>query len=378
MDNKTVYYSDVTGEQWDKWVTGIAAASYHHSRFWLDYGNRFQNVLENKSFILLENDSSPLAVCPLFLSDVDGRRDISINGAPFGVPALTEKLKPSPQRKLLDAVFGIINDYAKENNAERIVMVGHPLTQGVCRDEIASFRNTFELLRYCMLYRVENTLAIDLKLTGQALSQNMSKYQRRHITRGNKKDIKIEAFNGNENEDRLKHCFARFQDAHFTSVGKMTRPQATWDSMLQAALDGRASLFCAFLKDTPMSYLFCGEFAFMAFGWSQVNIEEFERDYSPRHILEWEAILHYKKRGFSYYELGERYCCPQPLYVPSAKEITISQFKERYGGSMLPKIVWRGYYDKARMDMELKECWDNYLQHDNLMIIPLGKVSNYE
>ena len=370
MDCKTVYYSDISPEQWVGHVAGITAASYHHSRFWLDYNGCFQNVLENRSFILLENNSSPLAVCPLYLSEIDGHREISVNGAPLGVPALAQNLKPSPRRKLLDAVFCIINKYAKDNNAERIVMLTHPLTQGVCRDEIAGFSNTFELLRYQMLYRAENTLVIDLRLPEQDLSQNMGKYQRRHITRGNKKGIKVKAFNGNENKDQLKNYFDSFQQAHFASAGRMTRPQTTWDSMHQAALNGKAALFCAFLEDTPMSYLFCGEFASMAFGWSQVNIEEFEKEYSPRHILEWEAILHYKKRGFSYYEVGERYYCPQPLYVPSQKEISISQFKERYGGFTLPKISWQGYYDRSRMERELKEYRDNYLQHYNLVTVP--------
>jgi len=80
--------------------------------------------------------------------------------------------------------------------------------------------------------------------------------------------------------------------------------------------------------------------------------------------------LHYKNRGFGYYEVGERYYCPQPLYAPSAKEMTISQFKERYGGFMLPKINWRGYYDKERMGRELKKCTDNYMKNDNLIMIP--------
>ena len=55
-------------------------------------------------------------------------------------------------------------DYYGPEDAERIVMLSHPLKQSVCKDDITGFRNTFELLRYRMLYRVENTLIIDLKL----------------------------------------------------------------------------------------------------------------------------------------------------------------------------------------------------------------------
>jgi hypothetical protein len=205
----------------------------------------------------------------------------------------------------------------------------------------------------------------------------MGKYQRRHISRGKKQNIRIEVFNAIENKDRLKEYFERFQKAHFACAGRLTRPQATWDSMYQAALNACASLFCAFLGDTPISYLFCGELVPMAFGWSQVNIGEFEKDYSPRHILEWEAMLYYKKQGYKYYEVGERYFCPQPLYVPSTKEITISEFKERYGGFMLPKVYWLGYYDKKRMREDLKQYQDSYLSNDNLVKTP-GGSNGYE
>ena len=370
MNFKTAYFSDVSQEQWADWAANIRTTSYHHSWDWLDYSSKFQNVVENRSFAYLESDSRPLAVCPLMLSTSEGSREISVNGAPVGVPALADDLKPSVRRRLLDAIFSLINDYARESNAERIVMVSHPLTQSACADDISGFRNSFELLRYQMLYRVENTLVIDLKLPEETLSLNMGKYQRRHIVRGKKKGISMEVFNGSQNAEQLKRWFDRFQEAHFISAGKMTRPRGTWDSMYQSALNSKASLFCAFLGDAAMSYLFCGEFSSMAFGWSQVNIEEFERDYSPRHILEWEAITYYKQRGFKYYEVGERFYCPQLLYVPLAKELTISEFKERYGGFSLPKITWLGYYERERLHQDIKKQHNNYLANDNLIKSP--------
>ena len=370
MDYKLSYYNNISREQWDGWIGGIETIKYHHCWYWLDYCGRFHNVMENKSFILMDNDETPLAVCPLFLSEIDGKREISVNGAPIGVPALKGDIKPSQGRKLMDIIFGIINEYAAKNKAERIVMLSHPLTRNVCRDEVYGYRNTFEMLRYNMLCRVENTLVIDLKLPQETLSQNMGKYQRRHISRGSKKGIKVEAFSRDGNNDRLEQHFSGFQQAHFASAGRITRPQKTWDSMHRAAADGGATLFCAFLDDTPMSYLFCGQFDAMAFGWSQVNIEEFEQEYSPRHILEWEAMLYYKQQGYRYYEVGERFYCPQLLYTPSAKELTISEFKERYGGFMLPKISWMGYYDKERMKRELEQQRQEYLSVENLVKIP--------
>ena len=191
MDFQTVYYNDVSKEQWDSWVTNIKATSYHHSWVWVDYSSKFQNVTENRSFICLDRDSNPLAISPLMITASKGFNEISINGGPVGIPALAAQSTPSIRRKLLDAVFNIIWDCARANTVRKIVMAAHPLTRSVCEDTVSGFRNYFELLRYRMLYRVANTLVMDLSLTDEILLQNLSKYQRRHIMRSGKKSIKI-------------------------------------------------------------------------------------------------------------------------------------------------------------------------------------------
>ncbi len=370
MDFKTVYFNDVGKEQWDNWVADIKTTSYHHSWSWIDHASKFQNVMENRSFVCLDSDFSPLAICPLIVTSSKGFNEISVNGGPVGVPALADKFNPSIRRKLLDAVFCVIQDCVKANDVKKMIMTTHPLTRSVCADEISGFRNAFELLRYQMLCRVTNTLVIDLGLSDEILFLNVGKYQRRHITRGRKKKIETKAFNGSENTEQLKHWFYKYQDAHFAAAGRMTRPQETWDTMYDIALNGEASLFCAFLEDTAISFLFCGEFSSMAFGWSQVNVKEFEKAYSPRHLLEWEAMNYYKRNGFRYYEVGERFYGPQLLYVPTDKEITIGEFKERYGGFLLPKITWLGYYDRELLNSDLKVCLEGYYLNDNLIKVP--------
>jgi len=370
MDYKIVYFNDVSQEQWDTWVSGISTASYFHSWFWIDYSSKFQNVASNGSFAYLDSNSKLLAICPLIESVSNESNEISANGAPVGTPVLQDNLKPGVRRNILDNIFSIIQDYAKAHVVKKIIMATHPLSHGICDNDISCFMNSFEFLRYRILYHVTNTTVIDLRLPYEVLFQNIGKYHRRHITRGQKKDITVKVFNSRENTGELKNRFKMFQDEHFTAAGKMTRPQETWDSMYSSAMQGSASLFCAFLGDIPVSYLFCGQFSSMAFGWSQVNVKEYEKTYSPRHLLEWEAINYYKKNGFSFYEIGERYYAPQLLHVPTEKQITISQFKERYGGSLLPKITWLGYFDKDALNGHLKACVDHYGIHDNLVKIP--------
>lgn len=212
-----------------------------------------------------------------------------------------------------------------------------------------------------MFYNVENTIVMDMSLSEERLLNNMGKYQRRHIKKGKQSGIEVKVYNSECNERFLRDYFRKFQEAHFIAAGVATRPQATWDDMCSFAHTGGASLFIAFIEDTPISYLYCGEFNSMAFGWTQVNVKEYEKQYSPRHLLEWEAVLYYKMHGFRFYEVGERYSVPQLFYIPTEKEISISDFKERYGGILMPKIYWTGYFDLDFMRGELAGRFDKLI-----------------
>ena len=59
----------------------------------------------------------------------------------------------------------------------------------------------------------------------------------------------------------------------------------------------------------------------------------------PRHVLEWLTILYFKKKNFKYYELGEHYSNINQKV--KKKEISISEFKEKYGSSIYPKVFFK-------------------------------------
>jgi hypothetical protein len=143
--------------------------------------------------------------------------------------------------------------------------------------------------------------------------------------------------------------------------------------MYDSLSTGDASLFIAFIENTPISYLFCGEFELMAFGWSQVNDDAYELEYSPRHLLEWSAMMFYKKINFKYYEVGERYYGAQLFHTPSEKEISISVFKERFGGILLPKIKWTGYLDQGLLKDDYDKGLNEFFLSKPIIKIPINK-----
>jgi len=362
MEFKICYYKDLTNEQWDNFVTQVDIASYYHSWQWLNYCSKFLNIKEHCSFVLLNDNGAPIAICPLAITTNPGKHinEISFSGIPAGIPAINEN-NPSLRRKILSYIFTFIEDYAKKYEVMNIKMIYHSLNRAFCQKEFASQQYSFELLRYGMHYYVNNSSVINLNLCQEKLSENLSKYHRRHIMRGAKKGIYVKVFNQLYNKEESRQYFNQYQKIHLLTAGKMTRPQETWDEMYNGLLKGCASLFVAFVKDTPISYLYCGEFSLMAFGWSQVNVAEYEEEYSPRHTIEWEAILYYQNQKFNFYEVGEIFYKPQFFYLASEKEKSISILKERFGGFLVPKVFWIGYFNNEFKKEDLISRLNDYL-----------------
>ena len=100
-----------------------------------------------------------------------------------------------------------------------------------------------------------------------------------------------------------------------------------------------ANLFVAKYNLKNISFLFCGKHDIFAFGWSQVNDDAFEKEFMPRHYLEWSAILFYKKIGLRFYNLGERFYNNSDGEITN-KQLNISYFKEKYGSAVYPKIQY--------------------------------------
>ena len=131
--------------------------------------------------------------------------------------------------------------------------------------------------------------------------------------------------------------------------------------MFKTLIESKATLFVAFIQETPISFLYCGEFGKMAYGFSQTNVAKYEKEYSPRHLLEWQAIGRYQKRGFLYYDLGIRWFGPQLYKNPSEKEINISEFKERYGAHLWPDLMFEKFFDRGFFEFEMGRRFKQFL-----------------
>ena len=354
MSYKIQLYKDIEKNNWDKYVLLVNESTYHHSWSWISYISLFDTIEHNISFIVFDESENPIAICPLCISNNKefNYREFSFGGNHCATPALNET-NPSKRRKLLDYIMSEIHKHALEFEVKKIKMVSDPLPIYIFKG-LSNFQNQFELIKYNFQYHVENYILINLAEEEDVLYNKVSKYQRKHIRQSEKKGLTIKCVNSILDKIEITHFFSKFKEAHYISAGKLTRPIETWDKMLEMLFTNDAVLFVAMYNNEPISFLYCGTFSNIAFGWSQVNIDHFEKLFSPRQLLEWSAIKYFKENEFKFYEIGERYFKNNNLNNKTDKEVSISVMKERFGGFISHKIFWTGYFDLLLLTNDLK------------------------
>ena len=340
------YYRKSNREKWNGFVSEVSECGWLHSWDAIRYGCKFNQIIDNSSFIMLDNKDIPLSVC-ILAAYVNDKNEafLSFGGLACAIPAFSKLIK-SRRRKVEKIVFSIILDYCKKYNIQSITLSQPAVNIEESINKHIFANKKFLLQKYNFIPHVINTSIITLSQDNQELYSNVSQSHSKLIKRAKKNGLEVEVVNKQayDNEKKIVETLYEFQDVHLQAAGRKTRPQSTWDAMKDALVAGMASLFVAHTEfNQPISYLFCGEFCKSAFGWSQANVPEYEKKISPRHLLEWKAIEYYKQNGFSFYEIGEIFYSRQLFSSPTEKEKSISVFKERYGGDLFPKITWKGF-----------------------------------
>lgn len=343
---RNVNFGDVPNSEWDIYVNMIPESTYLHSSWWISYLNAINGSSHSKSFILMDGNL-PIAVCPVATYEVGnlGNKYIeaTFKGFPSIYPAILD-LPATQRRRTARKIFSLVEERLSACTVKRIEFYRHPMNLDVLKNGHDN-SNVAEALSHGYICHIKNMIIMDLRKKEDELLKGMSQYQRKHIRRSQRQGLDIKEYRGN-NVD-IDRVFDDFQSAHFKSAGRLTRPIESWAIMRALLKDGKATLFTANIKDMDISYLYCGEFDKFSFGWSQVNLDEYEKEYAPRHLLEWAAMMSYEKRDFYYYEVGAKLDSPQLNYIPTEKERSISQLKERYGGRLYPCLYFEKFFDKG-------------------------------
>ena len=128
-----------------------------------------------------------------------------------------------------------------------------------------------------------------------------------------------------------------FRQLHINAAGRETRSRKTWDLQYEMVHCGEAFMFLGELENElvtaallPCSSMYC------VYGVSASNRELFEKPLS--HALLWNSILHAKKIGCSFFEMGELQYPRQGDPVPTQKELGITTFKNGFGGQIKTQL----------------------------------------
>jgi len=346
MDLRIRRFDEVPGAEWDSWVQSLPDAAYVHSSMYVRFCHLMVGEARAHSFALLDNRGDLAALCPLGISPGEAEdksfSEASWNGAPLGLPAIRREL-PSQRRRLAVDVFEILHQEMRRLGAARSLLLKHPMSLGMLHGE-GRPAGQLEAMAAGYACQPQNTIVMDLGFTLEELCRGLTQEQRKHLNQSDRRGLRVKEFSGTD--DGLAEMHAQYAHAHQKAAGRLTRPQATFDRMLHLAGEGRMRLFVGFINGTPASFLYCGEFEGFGFGWSQANVEEYASEQATRHLLEWSAVLSYKERKFRYYEIGRRFYGPQLYKVPTPKELSISFFKERYGGQLWPYLVFERFFDR--------------------------------
>lgn len=331
-------FDKIGKHRWNKFVEKFNGSN--HLLTWqnINYQAAFKKI-NNISFSVLDHNNT-VALVALAINNSNSLKTFSFGNNLTPQPIFSNDVNFSLRKKIYEFIFDYINKLAKKYKIKEINFVSHPIHFYEHKANIES-KNQFELIMFSSNYLVHNTLINKLSMFSKdQLFSQLSKYHRKNINKIMKKKLKFSIVNYKSKKSNIKYHFENLKKYHFKSAKRKTRPKKTWDLMFDQILDNEADLFCLLNKSIPISYLYCGRYKNFAWGWSQVNLEEYEKEFMPRHLLEWETMMYYKRNNLDFYELGERFF-KQKKFSPSDKEIKISEFKEKYGANFYPKSEFK-------------------------------------
>lgn len=331
MDLKIKKINEYDLNSWNNLISKLEGPLHNCTWNNLEYYSSYNGIKNTTFAIFYENKL--IAVFP-FAKNSTQKNKFSFGNNSVFAPLFKPNITSSFKKRLYKQVFQMIKKKFRLKKLQMNIEVS-PIYFENNKSHILS-KNQFYLLEFSKKYIVHNLLVVDLKKEENQLLKNMSKYHRKNINKTSKiKDLRFKVLNHKNSTNEIEKKFYELKKYHRISAGRVTRPLKTWKIMLKKIYDNEADLFFLNLNDKTISFLYCSRWLDFAWGWTQVNLKTYEY-LSPRHFLEWNAMKYYKKNDFHFYELGERYS-KQDKFNPSKKELSISEFKEKFGSDKYPK-----------------------------------------
>lgn len=345
MNEKIKNFDDFNESEWNKIILNLTGHSHSFSWNFIKYYMSSYSDLKNLSFIYYF-ENKPIAAAAIGLRTKARKKVFSLGNHDLYCPSpLICHTKNSLERKkYYNKVIDIIKNIAKKFKVKKYLVHSHPIINSfdVNRNSYTpklDSINQLEHLPFSKKFDLHESTVIDLSISNEKLWENLSYDRKRNIKRTIKKKPSILICSSKSPNDKINHYFEVFQKEHYIAAGFKTRTDKSWEEMKENLKKGEADLFILKNNTDLISFLFCRNYNQTSSSWSQVNLRKYEKEFSPRHLLEWEAIKYYKKNKNLFYDVGPRYLdyCNKKY---DNKLISISDFKEKFGGQSYPCIKY--------------------------------------
>lgn len=316
--------------QWENFVLNYHPNSFLHSWSW----GQFSRLQGEKTFYLgIFSEQDNLVGVALF-NKITARRGsyLTCHGGP---------MIDWNNLEAFDALVMYLKELA---NKEKVwfIRIRPPLFHS--NDKVKFFKSRGFILAP-MYFQAEYTLYLDLTQSEEELLKNMRKNTRYGIKRAQREGIVIE-----KSQDPV--ALNQFYQLYQATVGRqhfVAYPKKFFaDELKIFSQDNQTQIFLAKYQGEALAgaiIIFYGDFAYYHHGASLKKYEEKCASY----LVQWEAILEAKERGFKFYDFWG----VAPTNDPSHPRAGLTFFKQGFGGQ---RVRWQ-------QTMDLPISWKYWLTY---------------
>lgn len=334
---------------WNSFCNNHKEAWFWHTAFWMEYSLdcRFGVQTENMSYLLLDNDGRTVyAIVPLIKETSSGTSEFTYGGGPTPAPIINAVLREKKKNEVKQFIFEYYRKLAEQHQVQRIVLRHSNMKMTEEQNpEPVYLRNAFmELPSY--------TSVLSLQSDEEVIYKKMHDNHKWMIRKAQRLNAKVDVY---DKTSISKEIMDDFINSYSKAAGKPTRPHSTFEKWHQFIQMGNGYLFKLKVSGEILGYVYILVYKNYAYYCMSCQLGGSE---VGSHIIQWEIIKFLKSKKIHFYELGEQFFSSTPYAPASGKIMTISRFKRRFGGSLVPQWTAEYFYSGEYM----KTMWNGRLE----------------
>lgn len=344
-------------DRWECFLRENEHASVFYSLRWMEYQKYYSEdrFVDDLSFVLLEPNGKPLAICPLYLERYHDVRRFSYRGEfleSLRTPILSQGMHSRHAKKVERELYKTIDDLAAEHKVAKTNFLIDPLCS------IYDCERYNYLTQYGYIDASISTQIIDFRLSEEELwAEQRQSYKA--LTNKAKQVYETVLMDYTNPECDIHNNYVSL---HHKAAGRITRPAATFDMQLEMLKNDEAILVGIKHENEFVAFSFFIHLNKTAYYASEADDPDAILPVTCGPLMQWEAMTYYKARKFNYMELdNQQYGC-QIHDHPTKKDVKLSFFKRGFGGKTFPLFRGVKYYDKNLLRVELEENLNNFFE----------------